>query len=362
MQLLPALVTLDAAALPEFLQSLQRVQAPSVASCRMAAKVSGCLLNGPVQHLLQPLLASTRLPQLITPSAVRTRAWQLSADSVRSLARISADRANLSGELLDRRSLPDVAVDRATYSSFTFKKAVQVLQLSNNQISRVSGFPALMYVSIANNSATQIDTAVLRRVLKDNLQLDVTGTRVSNANDIQNLFDQGDLKRTAGTKYTDTERGFACYDVTATGLRVTPPLFFHGLCACHEGFDGNGTLCQKCARGSYNQDFNSSCVRCPANSTTVEVGAGSVDSCSCETGRTAACGSRVCNGKTKPGLQGIAMSQGRKICGTADRASVREGGRLYTPLKCQTFYKSFVIHGRDRPTVHTQDLRRTGQE
>ena len=268
----------------------------------MQAKVSGCLLNGPVQNLLQPLLASTRLPQRIIPSAVRTSAWQLSADAVRFLAEISANRANLSGELQDMLHLQDVAVDGISHASYFFTNAVQVLQLSDNRISRVSGFSAKTYASIANNSATQIDAAVLRRVLEENLQLDVTGTRVSNAKDIQDLFDQGDLKRTAETTYTDTERGFACYDVTAMGLGVTPPLFWQGLCACHEGFEGDGTLCHKCAVGSYNKDFNSSCVRCPANSTTAEAGAGSVKSCACEIGRTAACGSTVCNCRTKRGM------------------------------------------------------------
>ncbi|XP_077558215.1 sushi, von Willebrand factor type A, EGF and pentraxin domain-containing protein 1-like isoform X2 [Haemaphysalis longicornis] len=53
-------------------------------------------------------------------------------------------------------------------------------------------------------------------------------------------------------------------------------------CVCKAGYQGDGTKCQRCPRGTYKTEAGyHQCVSCPANSTTSREGATTVDKCSC---------------------------------------------------------------------------------
>ncbi|CAE7733082.1 inlA [Symbiodinium sp. CCMP2456] len=235
-QLLPALVNLD---------------------------VSLCPLDGEVQNLLEPLSFAGHL------------------------ASIRASGANLSGHLL-KSCLCGVNVDGERYNSccgLPLWSSLQGLELADNRIHRIEGIPANVYVSLANNSETYLNVTALRQALDSNVQVDLTATKISNSDDVATLFHDGVLHRTKQLTQSDRSRGFECYGITSTSLRVSPSSFWpQGLCACSAGFQGNGTTCHPCNPNTYNEHFNGSCVPCPSSSR-APAGATSAFSCVCAVGR-----------------------------------------------------------------------------
>ncbi|CAE7683161.1 RCH1 [Symbiodinium sp. CCMP2592] len=226
--------------------------------------VSLCPLDGPVQNLLEPFSFAQRL------------------------ASIRANGANLCGSLV-KGCLQQVDVDGEHYGQHCgirergLQSSLQGLELAGNQIHRVEGIPANVYVSLANNSEMYVDVKALHNLR--NLQLDVTATKISNADDVATLFHDGVLHRTDQLTQSDRSKGFECYGITSTSLRVSPSSFWpQGLCACSEGFEGNGTSCHQCEPDTYNAHFNRSCMPCP-NSSAAPAGATSVFSCVCTVGR-----------------------------------------------------------------------------
>ncbi|CAE7209073.1 inlA, partial [Symbiodinium microadriaticum] len=226
--------------------------------------VSLCPLDGDLQNLLQPLSFAGHL------------------------ASIRASGANLSGHL-QKSCLRDVSVDGERYSDYCtlpLLSSLQGLELADNKIHHIEGIPANVYVSLANNSETYVSMKSLREALDRNVQVDLTATKISNTDDVAALFHEEVLHRTTQLTQSDRLKGFECYGITSTSLRVSPASFWpEGLCACTAGFQGNGTLCHKCQSNTYNERFNGSCVPCPSNSSTAEAGASSVFSCLCTVGR-----------------------------------------------------------------------------
>ena len=204
------------------------------------------------------------------------------------LASIRASGTNLSGHVL-KSCLREVHVNGADYGRYCavpLQRTLQVLELADNRIHRIEGIPANDNVSLANNSETFLNVKALREALGNNVQVDLTATKISNTDDVATLFHEGFLHRTEQLTQSDRLKGFACYDITSTSLRVSPSSFWpQGLCACSEGFEGNGTSCKQCHPNTYNEHFNRSCAPCPSNSTAI-AGATSVFSCVCTVGRT----------------------------------------------------------------------------
>ena len=236
------------------------------------------------------------------------------------LAQLRASGANLSGELLDSHLLQNIYLDGEKYLEYTtapLTRSLQSLELDNNRIHHIAGFCAKVFVSLVNGSEMSLDKEAVQKAVEDNMQVDLTATRITNTKAVAELFADGTLQPTQQLTQNDRRKGFSCRDITSSSLRVSPSLFWpQGLCACNEGFEGSGTQCHQCERGRYNQDsgqirttspqtvftpklvptgfetlqhgqdFNSGCKPCPGNSSTAEAGTTSVNSCICNVGRT----------------------------------------------------------------------------
>ena len=230
--------------------------------------MSDCPLNGPVADLLLPLRASGHL------------------------ARMVARRANLSGHLPDIACLREGRVDGVLYSSYCglpLSTSLQTLDLSGNKITAVDALNVQASVSLADNQRMAFAKGILEDALKHNLQLELTGTDVTHLEGISRLVVTGALNMTAQPTTINATGGYGCHDVASSSLKVSPHLFFpEGLCACLEGYQGQGTQCRQCTPGFFSEAFNSTCRPCPGNSTSPR-GAISVDSCQCDVGRTDPC-------------------------------------------------------------------------
>ncbi|OLP81954.1 Internalin-A, partial [Symbiodinium microadriaticum] len=223
--------------------------------------VSNCPLNGPVEDLLELLAASGQLTRLI------------------------AKHANLSGHVPNIACMKAARVDGRVYSEYCglpLSKSLQSLDLSGNKIDRVDALNVQTYVSLANNPPMTFATGTLQSALKKSLQLDLSGTAITNMRDISRLFETGVLQMTAQTTSTNATGGYSCRDVTSSSLRVSSHMFWpEGLCGCMAGYEGSSTDCRKCRRDTFN---DGSCRPCPANSTAGN-GATSIDDCWCDLGR-----------------------------------------------------------------------------
>ncbi|CAE7330510.1 inlA [Symbiodinium necroappetens] len=226
--------------------------------------VSNCPLNGPVEDLLELLAASGQLTRLI------------------------AKRANLSGHVPNIACMKAARVDGYAYSQkcgLPLSKSLQSLDLSGNKITRVDALNVQTYVSLANNPPMTFATGILQSALKKSLQLDLSGTAITNMRDISRLFETGALRMTVQTTSTNATGGYSCHDVTSSSLRVSSHMFWpEGLCGCMAGYEGSGIDCRECGRDTFNDVFNSSCRPCPASSTAGK-GAASIDGCRCDLGR-----------------------------------------------------------------------------
>ncbi|CAE7582366.1 inlA, partial [Symbiodinium sp. KB8] len=227
----------------------------------MTLDVSNCPLNGPVEDLLELLAASGQLTRLI------------------------AKHANLSGHVPNIACMKAARVDGRVYSEYCglpLSKSLQSLDLSGNKIDRVDALNVQTYVSLANNPPMTFATGTLQSALKKSLQLDLSGTAITNMRDISRLFETGVLQMTAQTTSTNATGGYSCRDVTSSSLRVSSHMFWpEGLCGCMAGYEGSSTDCRKCRRDTFN---DGSCRPCPANSTAGN-GATSIDDCWCDLGR-----------------------------------------------------------------------------
>ena len=161
------------------------------------------------------------------------------------------------------------------------------LDLPGNRIHAVDSLNVHSYVSFADHQQITFAKGILEDALKHNLQLDLTGTAVTNTEEISRLFSTGALKLTAQLTSINATAGYGCHGATSRSLRVSPHLFWPaGLCGCMEGYQGRDTQCRHCSLGFYNDAFNSStCRPCPANSSS-RPGTSSIDGCLCNVGRT----------------------------------------------------------------------------
>ena len=171
-------------------------------------------------------------------------------------------------------------------ADYPLSKSLEALDLSGNKITGADALAVQTYISLANNPPITFATGTLESALKKSLQLDLSGTAITNTRDISRLFETGALRMTAQTTSTNATGGYSCHDVTSSSLRMSSHLFWpQGLCGCIAGYEGSGTDCSECANNTFNDAFNSSCRRCPANSTAGK-GTASIDGCRCDLGRT----------------------------------------------------------------------------
>ncbi|CAE7255993.1 GSO1 [Symbiodinium sp. CCMP2592] len=164
------------------------------------------------------------------------------------LARIIANRANLSGELPDMMGgcLKDISVDGSSFNQRCdqpLRFALQSLDVADNRIHQVAGFSASVYVSLANNSDMFVEKRALQKAVQTNLQVDLASTKVANAEAVAELFSDGTLTKTANL----TESSLT---ITVLADRMLPDLLKQrpAYCQCEEmkAFYKNG--CEDCSK------------------------------------------------------------------------------------------------------------------
>ena len=208
----------------------------------------------------------------------------------KSLARVAAARANLTGDMPNLGSMHNVEVDHARYSNYSspIVSSLQVLDLSQNNMSGVAGLNAKSFVSLSGNGRVRIRHGLLQEALQQGTRLDLTDVDLADMSEPIELLAKGLLNSTDVLTFTDAKAGFSCYGIDSAWLQVTPSRFLPRLlCGCQPGRYGRSTHCEVCGNGTYNALFNQSqCVQCPLGSFTEYSGAVSQETCQCQVGRT----------------------------------------------------------------------------
>ena len=163
-------------------------------------------------------------------------------------------------------------------------KALQVLDLSRNQLERIDGLNAGSLLSLAGNPAIDFGRGLLQKAEKQGVRLDLTGVDFSNGRqEAEELMQQGVITKTQRPAMVDADNGYSCFDLTDAFLQVrtvvkssalhlepkrslylnddpqqlllsnspevTPALFLpDALCGCLPGWAGNGIYCRPCGR------------------------------------------------------------------------------------------------------------------
>ncbi|CAE7840644.1 unnamed protein product [Symbiodinium sp. CCMP2592] len=227
--------------------------------------VSSCPMNGDVMDLLLPLAAC------------------------KSLGKVAASHANLTGDALDLTKL-EVMMDNVSWAGIAapLAGALQTLDLSGNSIRRIEALNANSVLYLADNGCVDIPHGMLRKALEDGVRLDLTNVALVDTTEARDLIAKGWLNATERPTITDAARGFACYGLPSAVLQVTPSRFLPDvLCGCQPGWQGTSTDCHRCSEDQYNPTFDQSdCRKCPPGSSTQgSVGSDSLRSCRCEVGR-----------------------------------------------------------------------------
>ena len=208
----------------------------------------------------------------------------------KSLAKVVASHANLTGDVLDLTRLP-VEMDGESYvgAVVPLEGSLQALDLSGNRIRRIEALNAHSVLSLAGNARVDVPHGMLRTAMRNGVRLDLTDVALVDASEAKELIAKGWLNTTERLTTTDAARGFACYGLPSAILQVTPSRFLPDvLCGCQAGWHGTSTDCQSCSEDHYNVAFNQTeCQKCPAGSSTRgSEGSDSLQSCQCEVGRT----------------------------------------------------------------------------
>eukprot|EP00439_Symbiodinium_sp_Y106_P028524 s4933_g3.t1 len=208
----------------------------------------------------------------------------------KSLAKVAASHANLTGDMLDPTRL-DVELNGRIFGRLfvPLAGALQAMDLSGNRIRRVEALNAHSMLSLADNDGpVDIAHGLLRKAMEDGIRLDLTDVALVDTTEARELIARGWLNATERLTTTDAARGFACYGLPSAILLVTPSRFLPDLlCGCQAGWHGTSTDCQICSEDQYNPTFNrSDCHKCPSGSGTRGLkGSDSLQSCQCEVGR-----------------------------------------------------------------------------
>ncbi|CAK9094535.1 unnamed protein product [Durusdinium trenchii] len=215
-----------------------------------------------------------------------------------SLQTIIASDASLSGELL------------ALSGAVPISKSLLTLDLSGNNITRVwriatwAEFGRTLTLLQRQQSPVRVSKYVLEAAVASQTVFDLTGTTLSHRQEAAGeLFASGLLKSTTEFALRDEQGGFACKNLIAGSLRVTPSLFLpEELCRCLPGWYGHGAQCRPCPPNTWKDSVTNAdtCHPCPANSTSLE-GSSELRHCKCYFGELHN-GSCSCN--SQHGLQG----------------------------------------------------------
>eukprot|EP00435_Cladocopium_sp_Y103_P044715 s109_g12.t1 len=209
--------------------------------------LTDCPVNSPVENLLAPLLMSS-------PTSIK------------------AANAGLTGMVPNLKEVPDGETPKA--KTLPLAKRLLMLDLTQNDVKELRDLPVvpnLGRILLRENLELKVAPRLVTEALKQNIFLDLEGTKVSNTRDVARLLEKGAVKVTDMYAERNDTAGYACRDLVGT-VRVTPAKFLpQTLCKCLPGWHGHGATCQMCPADKFSDEMGfDTCKSCPANSTAPE--------------------------------------------------------------------------------------------
>ena len=174
-------------------------------------------------------------------------------------------------------------------SNFTYPlaKSLLMFDLTRNDVSELRGLlvqPNLGRILLPENHQLVIAPEVLTQAVREHVMLDLSGTKVTNREVVEQLLEEAALKITDMHAYQNDAEGYACKDLVGT-VKVTAPMFApKTLCKCLAGWHGSGATCKMCPANTFSDQMGlDTCKSCPLNSTAPE-GSTKLASCKCDFG------------------------------------------------------------------------------
>ncbi|CAE7618200.1 ESAG8C [Symbiodinium sp. CCMP2592] len=235
---------------------------PRLLPALQALDVSRCLFRGTVAQLLVPLAE--------TP-----------------LASIAAAGNGLQGDMPNLNAMR-LEVDGALFEVWgsLLSESLRALDLSGNNVTSLSILPLkLLRMDLSRNMGPLvISPLVLTEAVKKEVDLNLYRTRLANREEVEPLL-RKELKLQETRSPPEENAGYACIDLAATNLRVTPDRFLpEQMCVCRPGHKGFGTNCSSCPANTFSDTENQAeCNACPQHSSAPPA-ASSLQACECTFG------------------------------------------------------------------------------
>ena len=192
-------------------------------------EVAGCGLHGSIQQLLLPLAA--------TPAG-----------------NILASGCHIFGQMPSLHAV-GAMVDGISYATWysVLASTLQVLDVSNNNLSAVPYVPAALRMDISKNSRPIVmNRSAFQDSVQRGVELWVTDTQLANPLEVQDLLKK-ELKLQEA--WVPSKQGHACHELVAPTLRVTPEKFLpEEMCSCRPGYFGHGTQCSPCLKNTFSSE------------------------------------------------------------------------------------------------------------
>ncbi|CAE7706626.1 RCH2 [Symbiodinium sp. CCMP2456] len=239
---------------------------PRLLPALQALDVSRCRFRGTVEQLLVPL-AETALTSIAAAGNG-----------------LQGDMPNLSNMRLE--------VDGTGFEVWAsvLSESLRALDLSENNVTALSVLPLkLLRMDLSRNMGPLvISPAVLAEAVKTEVDLNLYRTRLANREEVQPLLHK-ELKLQDTRSPPEENAGYACIDLAATNLRVTPDRFLpEQMCVCRPGHKGFGINCSSCPSNTFSDTENQAeCNACPVHSS-APPRASSLQACECTFGNAQA--------------------------------------------------------------------------
>lgn len=171
-----------------------------------------------------------------------------------SISTLMASGCNLTGHV------PNIAAMRARVDGVetgdwrsTLSRSLQILDLSANYLASAPAVIASVRMDLRKNKMPiNLPSVLITKAVKKQTELWLEGTQLANPEDLQPLVSHELAIR---EMYTRQKRSFSCRLLNNALLWVTPELFLpQAMCACRQGYTGNGTMCSPCPANSYSSE------------------------------------------------------------------------------------------------------------
>ena len=130
---------------------------------------------------------------------------------------------------------------------------LQVLDVSGNILSAVSTLPAALRIDVSHNSRPiAISRSAFEEALRRGVDLWATDAPLANPLDVEGLLEEELRLQEA---WVPSKHGFACHELVAPNLRVTPEKFLpEEMCSCQPGYFGHGIQCSPCLKNTFSSE------------------------------------------------------------------------------------------------------------